>query len=147
MAWGIIRLSVELLEHPEWGALRIKKSENLHKNSIWVFGSSQNYTLVGKLYGTPSKTTVERGKEFSTFQLLSITKETELSLYPVKLTTAGKTTNVLLRKIAKSSVPIMSSIQQKCLKNPMDKEAWQAIVHGVTRSQTWLSTHAYNKNN
>ena len=89
---------------------------------------------------------MERGKEFSTFQLLSITRETELSLYPVKLTTAGKTTNVLLRKTAKSSVPIMSSIQQKCLKNPMDKEAWQAIVHGVARSQTRLSTHAYNKN-
>ena len=25
----------------------------------------------------------------------------------------------------------------------MDKGAWQATVHGVTKSQTWLSTHAY----
>jgi len=32
-----------------------------------------------------------------------------------------------------------------CLENPMDRGAWQAIVHGVTKSQTRLkrlSTHA-----
>ena len=26
-----------------------------------------------------------------------------------------------------------------CLDNPMDRGAWQAIVHGVTKSHTWLS--------
>ena len=30
------------------------------------------------------------------------------------------------------------------LENTMDREAWQAIVHGVTKSQTPLSTHASN---
>ena len=25
--------------------------------------------------------------------------------------------------------------------HPMDRGAWQAKVHGVTKSQTWLSTH------
>ena len=25
-------------------------------------------------------------------------------------------------------------------KNPMDRGAWQATVHGITESQTWLST-------
>ena len=30
--------------------------------------------------------------------------------------------------------------QYSCLGNPMDREAWQAIVHGVTKSLTWLST-------
>ena len=35
-----------------------------------------------------------------------------------------------------------------CLENSMDREAWQATVHGVTKSQTWLSdshslTHAF----
>ena len=25
------------------------------------------------------------------------------------------------------------------LDNPMDRGAWQATVHGVTKSQTWLS--------
>ena len=30
-------------------------------------------------------------------------------------------------------------IQYSCLGNSMDREAWQAIVHGVTKSQTPLS--------
>ena len=36
-------------------------------------------------------------------------------------------------------------LQYSCLKNPMDRGAWQAIVHGVTNSQKGLkrlSTHA-----
>ena len=28
--------------------------------------------------------------------------------------------------------------QYSCLENPMDREAWRAIVHRVTQSQTWL---------
>ena len=30
-------------------------------------------------------------------------------------------------------------LQYSCLENPMDKEAWWATLHGVTKSQTWLS--------
>ena len=30
-------------------------------------------------------------------------------------------------------------LQYSCLVNPMDRGAWQAIVHGVTKSWTWLS--------
>ena len=30
-----------------------------------------------------------------------------------------------------------------CLKNPMDRGAWQAMVHGVTKSQTRLSINAH----
>ena len=36
-------------------------------------------------------------------------------------------------------------LQYSCLENPMDKGAWGAIVHRVTKSQTWLkrlSIHA-----
>ena len=29
-----------------------------------------------------------------------------------------------------------SPLQYPCLENPMDKGAWQAIVHGVTKSWT-----------
>ena len=29
-------------------------------------------------------------------------------------------------------------LQYSCLENPMDRGAWQAIVHGITKSQTWL---------
>ena len=29
--------------------------------------------------------------------------------------------------------------QYSCLENPMDRGAWQATVHGVTKSQTGLS--------
>ena len=37
-------------------------------------------------------------------------------------------------------------LQYSCLENPMDREAWQAIVHGVPKSWTrlkGLSTHAH----
>ena len=27
-------------------------------------------------------------------------------------------------------------LHYSCLENPMDREAWQAIVHGVTKNQT-----------
>ena len=30
-------------------------------------------------------------------------------------------------------------LQYSCLENPMDRGAWRAIVHRVTKSQTWLS--------
>ena len=30
-------------------------------------------------------------------------------------------------------------LQYPCLENPMDREAWQATVHGVTKSRTQLS--------
>ena len=32
-----------------------------------------------------------------------------------------------------------NSLQYSCLKNPMDRGAWRAIVHGVTKSRTQLS--------
>ena len=30
-------------------------------------------------------------------------------------------------------------LQYSCLENSMDRGAWRAVVHGVTKSQTWLS--------
>ena len=32
-----------------------------------------------------------------------------------------------------------NTLQYSCLENPMDREAWQATVHGVTKSQIRLS--------
>ena len=43
-----------------------------------------------------------------------------------------------------------NSLQYSCLKNPMDTEAWWAIVQRVTKSQTrlsWLSTHTHTLTN
>ena len=34
-------------------------------------------------------------------------------------------------------------LQYSCLENPMDGEAWWATVHGVAKSQTWLSDLNY----
>ena len=35
-------------------------------------------------------------------------------------------------------------LQYSCLQNPMDRGAWRATVHGVAKSQTWLSnTHTH----
>ena len=33
-------------------------------------------------------------------------------------------------------------LQYSCLENPIDRGAWWATVHGVTKSQTWLSNLA-----
>ena len=33
--------------------------------------------------------------------------------------------------------------QYSCLENPMDRGAWWAAVHGVTKSQTWLSDFTF----
>ena len=41
-----------------------------------------------------------------------------------------------------------NQLQYSCLEeNPMDRGAWQATVHGVTKSQTWLSTAKHQKKN
>ena len=34
-----------------------------------------------------------------------------------------------------------STLQYSCLRNPMDREAWRATVHGVTKSQHNLVTN------
>ena len=34
-------------------------------------------------------------------------------------------------------------LQYPCLENPMDTGAWWAAVHGVTKSQTWLSDFTF----
>ena len=34
-----------------------------------------------------------------------------------------------------------SPLQHSCLENPMDRGAWRATVHGVTKSQTRLTEH------
>ena len=36
-------------------------------------------------------------------------------------------------------------LQYSCLENSMDRGAWWATVHGVTKSQTWLSMHSLSK--
>ena len=36
-------------------------------------------------------------------------------------------------------------LQYSCLENPMDRGAWQAMVHGVINGQTQLSTHIAHK--
>ena len=40
-----------------------------------------------------------------------------------------------------------NSLQYSSLGNPIDRGAWQATVHGVTKSQTQLSTHVRKKIN
>ena len=34
-------------------------------------------------------------------------------------------------------------LQYSCLENPMDRGAWWAAVHGVAKSQTWLSDFTF----
>ena len=37
-------------------------------------------------------------------------------------------------------------LQYSCLGNPMDRGAWWAIIHGLTKTQTQLSTHTHTPN-
>ena len=36
-------------------------------------------------------------------------------------------------------------LQYSCLENPMDGAAWQATVHGVAKSWTWLISFTFTK--
>ena len=38
------------------------------------------------------------------------------------------------------------ALQYACLENPMDRGDWQATVHGLTKSCTWLSDLRFNFN-
>ena len=38
----------------------------------------------------------------------------------------------------------VTPLQYSCLENPMDRGAWWAAVHGVTKSQTWLSDFTFS---
>ena len=37
-----------------------------------------------------------------------------------------------------------NSLQYSCLENPMDREAWRATVHGVTKCGTRLSNFTFS---
>ena len=37
-----------------------------------------------------------------------------------------------------------TALQYSCMENPMDGGAWWAAVHGVAKSQTWLSDFTFN---
>ena len=36
-------------------------------------------------------------------------------------------------------------LQFSCLKNPMDRGAWQFTVHWAAKSRTWMSTHTHTQ--
>ena len=38
-------------------------------------------------------------------------------------------------------------LQYSCQENPIDRGAWRATVHGVTKSQTQLSRHRHKREN
>ena len=38
-------------------------------------------------------------------------------------------------------------LQYSCLENPMDRGAWRARVHGVTKSRTQLNSNTYTQVN
>ena len=42
----------------------------------------------------------------------------------------------VLAIVSSAAMNIGIHVSFSCLENPMDREAWQAIVHGVTKSQT-----------
>ena len=55
---------------------------------------------------------------------------------------AGGGDSVLIPKSGRSREGSSNPLQYSCLENPMDRGAWWATVHGITKSQTQLSTGA-----
>ena len=39
----------------------------------------------------------------------------------------------------------VNPLQYSCMEKPMDRGAWQAVVHDVVKSWTQLSTHTHRK--
>ena len=74
--------------------------------------------------------------------------DTEVPLYLVVKNlpaTAGATRGVVLIPGSGSSPGggHGNPLQYSCLENPMNRGAWQATVHGITKSQTRLSDLAH----
>ena len=85
-----------------------------------------------------------------------------VSFFPLEISLSMKITHQLLEVVSMTWVwkhqPLKSpcisleerngnSLQYSCLKNFMDRGGWQATVHGVAKSWTWLSdwTHTFLK--
>ena len=47
--------------------------------------------------------------------------------------------DILSTSLDSTSEKAMAPTQCSCLENPVDGEAWWGAVHGVVKSQTWLS--------
>ena len=64
-----------------------------------------------------------------------------------RLANAGATRDTgLVPGLGRSSgVRNGNPFQYSCLDNSMDRRAWRATVHGVTKSRTQLSTHTHDK--
>ena len=61
---------------------------------------------------------------------------------PVKNPPAGQETWVRSGSVDPPGEGTGNPLQYSCLGNPMDRGAWWVRVHGVAKSQTWLSRQA-----
>ena len=73
------------------------------------------------------------GKEyFSWIFIINISRYLVLGLFPIR--------EVSFCDVGEGSG---TPLQHSCLENIMDEEAWWAAVHGVIKSQTWLSNFTF----
>ena len=77
-------------------------------------------------------TTIFNLASYIWYKLLQIVKDREDCCAAVHMVTKSQTYSTIEWVIS-------------CHENPMDRETWQAIVHGVVKSWTWLSDWAGEK--
>ena len=124
--------------------LKFSKTYHPRQNSIYHLPSTLRSCLVAKLYSLSSK---------EIFLALCTGHETKL-LTPIPWWLSSKECSYNAGDVGDpGSIPgsgrspggrLGNPLQYSCLGNPMDRRAWGAIVHRITKSWTWLKQLSTN---
>ena len=117
-------LNTEILGQPV-GSLRVKLTENLWGNFCNVFW----------VVFPVCSTCCERSKKFNVIFRFWAVRESGGKESACKAGDPGSFPGLGRSPGKEKGNPL----QYSCLENPMDRGAWQATVHGVAKSRTWLS--------
>ena len=98
-------------------------------------------TLKSLLQHHSSKASILQHLAFFTVQLSHPYMTTGKTIALSRQTSVGKVIILLFNMLSRFVIGEGNGtpLQYSCLENPMDGGAWWAAVHGVAKSQTWLS--------
>ena len=140
-----------VIKNPEGKMEKMQKSINKDLEELKKKHTETNNTITeikNTLEGINSRMseTEERISELED-KMVEITSEEQNKVKRMKRTEDSlrdlwdniKRTNIRITGVPKEAAPL----QYSCLANPMDRGAWWAAVHGVTKSQTQLSDFTF----